>query len=140
MSNATGSLEAERRRARTPPAARDFLRSTDGWRVVSPDHGDRCGMTAHRGVLHPAEYVDQARLLPEVERRLGFTLAEIYEVFCQGRKSAGQRELRGRIEARLLEISRSGGNLSALGRVTGLNPGTLNRALARARVAGAWSN
>jgi hypothetical protein len=89
--------------------------------------------TAHRGVLHPDEYVDTARLMAAVEHRLGFALAELREVYRQGRKSAGQRELRARIDARLLAIAQAGGNLTALARVTGFDPDTFGRALARAR-------
>lgn len=111
------------------------MRSTDGWRVVSPDHGDRCGMVAHRGVLHADEYVNRARLLTAVQHRLGFTLAELHDVYCQGRKSQAQRELRARIDARLLELAHVGGNLSMLGRIVGVHPHTFSRALARAKAA-----
>jgi hypothetical protein len=109
------------------------MRSTVGWRVVSPDYGDRCGMVAHRGVLAPGEYVDRARLVAEVERRLGFTLAELCDVYRQGRKSRAQCELRARVDARLFELRRAGGNLSLLARVTGVHEHTFSRALARAR-------
>jgi hypothetical protein len=128
---AATSLQAERRRARTAPAARDFVQG-GGWRAVSPGSGDRGGMTAHRGVLQPDEWVDRARLVAAVEARLGFTVDELRAVYRQGRKSAAQRELRAQVDARLLELHRSGANLSALGRVTGVNRKTFSRALARA--------
>lgn len=110
----------------------------DGWRVVSGRNSgwlDRCGLHAHRGVLHPAEYVDPAVIVPAVERRLGFTKAELHLVYRQGRKSAAQRELRARIDARLLELQSSGGNLELLARIVGVDRKTLGRALARARAA-----
>jgi hypothetical protein len=122
--------EDERRRARTPAVARDFLRSTTGWHAVGRGHG---GTVAHRGVLHPDEYVDDLRVLIEAERHLGFTIADLWEVYRQGRKSAAQRALRARIDARLLEVANAGGNLTLLGQVMEVNPETFQRALARAR-------
>jgi hypothetical protein len=53
----TTSREDGRRRARTSGVAYDFMSSTNGWSVVSTARGGS-GMTAHRGVLHPDEYVD----------------------------------------------------------------------------------
>lgn len=97
------------------------------------------GMSAHRGVLHPAEHVDVYILQTLVERELGFTRAHIRTVYRQGPLSAYQRELRGRIDARLLALSRSGTNIALLGRVLGFPikaNGTcraLENALARAR-------
>jgi ActR/RegA family two-component response regulator len=54
---------------------------------------------------------------------------------AQGRKSAAQRELRDRIDRRLLEVADAGGNLSLLARVLEVHPHTFQRALARARAA-----
>jgi hypothetical protein len=129
--------EGRRAEMRTAPEARHFMRDNpDGWRVVGPRHGsygDRCGLTAHRGVLHPDEYVDELRLLIECERLLGFTLADLWEVYSQGPKSKALRELRDRIDQRLLEVADVGGNLSLLGQVMEVHPHTFQRALARAR-------
>ena len=126
-----------RAHARTTPQARDYLATTrGGWRAISPrarGGNDRCGMTAHRGVLHPDEYVDRARLVAAVEHRLGFTLDELRTVYRQGRKSTRQLELRGRIDARLLEVREAGGNLELLARVTGIERKVIGRAMARAR-------
>jgi len=133
MSTFLETREGRRAEMRTAPEARDFMRSTDGWRVVSPDHGDRCGMVAHRGVLHPGEYVDEWRVFLEVERRFGFDLADFAVAYCQGRKSAAQRELRDRIDQRLLGIADAGGNLELLARVLEIDRKTIGRALARAR-------
>jgi hypothetical protein len=135
MSDFLDTREGRRAEARTTPQARDFMQANlDGWRVVSPDHGDRCGLVAHRGVLHRDEYVERERLLVAVERRLGFTVAELRSVYRQGRKSAPQRELRARVDARLLQVRASGGNLELLARVTGVDRKTIGRALARARL------
>jgi len=136
MSAFLESREGRRAVARTAPEAREFMRSPDGWHVVTSKGGNReGGVVAHRGVLHPDEYVDMAQLVPAVERRLGFTLAELRAVYRQGRKSAAQRELRDRIDARLLDVGNAGGNLELLARVTGVDRKTIGRALTRARVA-----
>lgn len=78
------------------------MRSTDAWRVVSGRNGggiDRCGLTAHRSVLHPDEYADGTLVLGVVERELGFSTAELRSVYRQGRLSAAQAALRTRIDA-----------------------------------------
>jgi hypothetical protein len=129
--------EGRRAEMRTAPEARHFMRDNpDGWRVVGPRHGsygDRCGLVAHRGVLHPDEHVNEMRVLIECERLLGFTSADLWEVYAQGRKSAAQRELRARVDQRLLEIADAGGNLELLARVFEVDRKTIGRALARAR-------
>ena len=129
--------EGRRAAARTSPEARGFLLDNhDSWRVVGPrngSYGDCCGLVAHRGVLHRDEYVDMARLVPDVERRLGFTLHDLRQVYAQGRKSAAQRELRARVDSRLLRLRDAGGNLELLAQVTGVDRKTIGRALARAR-------
>jgi hypothetical protein len=136
MSTFLETREGRRAAMRTAPEAREFMRSTDGWRVVSGKGGcwtDRCGLTAHRGVLHPDEHVDELRVLTECERLLGFTIADLWEVYAQGRKSAAQCELRARIDQRLLEVGDAGGNLELLARVFEVDRKTIGRALARAR-------
>jgi hypothetical protein len=130
MPATTTSLHDERRRARTPAVARDFMTSTDGWHVI--DHG-KGGTVAHRGVIHPAEYVDVPALGREVRRLLGVTRADLDTVYCQGRKSAAQRELRERIDARLLDVAEAGGNMTLLAQVLNLDTQTIGRALTRAR-------
>lgn len=115
-----------------------------GWSLAqagkgSVRHVDDGGMTSHRGVLHPDEYVDPDTLQGLVERELGFTYEQVRSVYRQGPLTADQRELRGQIDARLLALSRTGGNLSLLGRLLGFKTtgDTLHRflknALARAR-------
>jgi hypothetical protein len=114
------------------------VRSTDAWRVVSGQWGgwgDRCGLVSHRGVLHPHEYVDMARLVQALEQELGFTLEQLRSVYGTGGRIPSRRlELRDRIDARLLALARSGASMDLFGRVTGLNDSTLDRALARARL------
>jgi hypothetical protein len=72
--------------------------------------------------------------VPAVERRLGFTVDELRWLYTgRGRRTAPQRELHARLDARLLEVRESGGNLELLARVTGVERKALSRALARAR-------
>lgn len=124
------SREDERRRARTPAVARDFLRSTTGWHVVERGKG---GTVAHRGVLHPDEYVDRAVLVPTLERLLGYTVDELRWVYRLGRQTAAQRMLREAIDARLLRIREEGGNMAALAFATGVGSHAVDNAVARAR-------
>jgi len=117
--------------------AAEFLRE-GGWTFVHPHDGARAGIRSHvvnqHTVLHPDEHVDVEALRPAFEARLGFTFDELRSVYSTGgRIPAALGELRGRIDARLLALSRSGANMDLFGRVTGLNPSTLDRALARAR-------
>jgi hypothetical protein len=127
--------------------AHGFLQD-GGWRIVegrwghsriAPDGG---GMTAHRGTLHPEEHVDADALRSAVEHELGFTIDDVRAVYRQGKKSPAQLELRARIGARLLELSRAGGHMLELGRALGwaidehgrgANCRTMERALGRAR-------
>ncbi len=136
MTNETTSREHERRRARTSGEARDYLASTNGWSVVSTGRGGG-GMRAHRGVLHPDEYVDVPRLRALVEHHLGFTLDDLGTVYRQGPKSAAQLELRSRIDVRFLKLREAGGNLELLARVTTVDRKVIGRAMARARAADA---
>ena len=143
---ATTSRQHERRKARLDHVSRGQLYE-GGWHVVSIKGGDEeGGVTSHRGVLHPDEYVDYERLVGLVEDALGFSYDDVRAVYRQGRLSDTQRELRDRIDARLLALSRAGGNIVELGRVLGLRvrtdrPGggddcpVLDSALRRARAA-----
>jgi hypothetical protein len=129
------------------PEAVDFLRM-GGWSVVSSRGGNyEGGVTAHRGVLHPDEYVDRIELRVLVEQELGLTFEEIQSVYRQGPLSDEQRALRDRIDARLLEVSNAGGNMLLLAKeigwaVEGATPTggerckTMERAVERARVEG----
>lgn len=91
--------------------AAEYMRS-NGWTVETG--------VAHRGVLHPDEHVNEEALRPMLEAELGFTSAEVHSVYRQGPLTAVQRDLRGRIDARLMDLSESGANMAALGRALGL--------------------
>lgn len=114
---------------------RDF-QIAGGWTV---QQGHQAGGTAHRGVLMPGEHVDVSVLRSKVEAGLGFTYAQISAVYSPGRLAASQRQLRARIDARLLALSRAGGNMALLAKVLDLSEKTLDRALARARQSGVTS-
>lgn len=92
-----------------------------GWHAVSvTDGGGRDGgMTSHRGVLQGGEHVDADALRALVEAELGFTYDEVRAVYRQGPLAPAQRELRNRIDARLLALSRAGGHMAALGQALG---------------------
>jgi len=129
---------ASERRVSDPVEA-DFL-NAGGWRVVSIKGGDEeGGVTSHRGVLHPDEYVDADVLRGLVERELGFSYEQIRSVYRQGPLSATQRELRACIDARLLALSRAGAHMAELGRALGFpikddgHCRVMENALARAR-------
>jgi len=92
------------------------------------------GLVAHRGVLQPDEYVDFFALRAEVEAELGFTYGDVAAAYALGRPSNEQRQLREKIDARLLALSRAGGNMEQLARVLDLSEKTVDRALRRARV------
>src|SRR5581483_4752339 len=98
------------------------------------------GMTSHRGVLHPDEYVDEQQLRELVARALGFTFEQLEDAYRNGRPTADRARIRAQIDARLLALSRSGGNLTALARALGWEiegNGTcrkIDRALERARL------
>lgn len=92
-----------------------------GWHAVDPTKGyvRGEGTTSHRGVLHPDEHVDPDALRTAVESELGFSYDDVRAVFRQGRTTDAQLELRARIDARLLELSRAGGELMPLARAFG---------------------
>jgi hypothetical protein len=93
------------------------------------------GMVAHRGVLHSDEHVDPDALRAEMEEALGFTYADVSAAYKNGRPTAEQRQLRDKIDARLLALSRAGGNMALFARVFGVSEKTLDRALVRAKLA-----
>lgn len=122
--------------------AAEFMRD-GGWTIASIKDGSRAGVHAHRGVIHEDEHVDLEALRPTVEDELGFTYEQVHSVYRQGPLSADQRELRARIDARLLALSRSGANLLTLARILGLEVKAnrtcrvMENALTRAREAAA---
>lgn len=131
-----------RRSADLDPEGSDFM-SAGGWSVVDIRWGDgeNGGLTSHRGVLHPDEYVDAELLAGMAADHMGFTVDEIRTVYRPGRPRADVLDLRSRIDARILEVSEAGGNLNELARALGWRVGddhtcrNMERTLARARAA-----
>lgn len=94
------------------------------------------GMTVHRGVLHPDEYVDHEELVSGVERHLGFTFEEVRSVYHRpgGPLPTDLRPLRDRIDARLSELAAADGlNIAQLAEVIGITEKAIDRGLVRAR-------
>lgn len=119
----------------------EFMRE-GGWTVVhTAQSTEETGMTAHRGAVHPDEHIDLERVRDLVEINLGCPLAEIEEVYRAGRPTTHRARTRAVIDARLLALSRAGGNMTALSRVLGWpvdETGScwrMKQALARARAA-----
>lgn len=106
-----------------------------GFGVIDPVHNNehQAGMVAHRGVLHPDEYVDADVLRDAACEAVGFTYAEITSVYRQGLKTPETRQLRERIDSRMLALRRSGGNMTQLADALGLAQSAVDRALKRAR-------
>jgi hypothetical protein len=120
----------------------DLIRS-EGFGVVETSRGSGgtgstygagdAGMTTHRGVLQGDEYIDVNLLRSTAEDALGFTYAEVTAAYKKGRPTDEQRQLREKIDSRLLALSRSGGNMTVAARVFGLPERTLDSALHRAK-------
>lgn len=114
--------------------------ATFGRHVVNADHHEgrsAGGITTHRGILHPDEYVDPKELRKLVERELGYTTREVHSVYVRpgGRLPDSKLDLREAIDARLLALQEAGGNMTALATVLGIGERTMDRALSRAREA-----
>jgi hypothetical protein len=119
------------------------LAQAGGYGVVHADKGKdfNAGMVAHRGDVAKTDYLDPAKLKVLVEEGMGFTLDEIQLAYSgRGRPTPERLELRARIDARLLNLQRKGGNMLALARVlgwpvNGRNCRAMEAALNRARAA-----
>jgi hypothetical protein len=109
--------------------AQEFMRH-GGFGIVEVSRGNGgtggtygsgdAGMTNSLSSDNVKPYVDMERVKELVEEELGFTLAQVESAYLvPGRPTAERSELRARIDARLLELSAKGGNLSALARVFG---------------------
>lgn len=120
--------------AQTAAEDLDFL-SGGGWHIANADSPHRGGLRAHRGVLFPGEFVDRLSLRDAVLKRLGFTLEQVNSVYKQGRKSDDQRQLRGKIDASLLALSRDGATVSKISEALLLDDNVVTSALSRARAA-----
>ena len=113
------------------------VETSAGRTVGSSVYGARdAGMTAHRGTVHPDEYVDHETVVAAIEEQLGHTFEEIRSVY--GARLGGPvpdalRQLRDDLDSRMLALSSSGANMELLRRLLGLPRMTLTRAVARAR-------
>lgn len=105
----------------------------DGSGVSVVSGKDEGGLVAHRGVLAPGEYVDGFVLRDAVQAELGFTYGDVASAYALGRPTTEQRQLREKIDSRLLALSRAGGNMEQLAKALGLSEKTVDRALRRAR-------
>lgn len=121
----------------------EFLRD-GGFTMRHTKNAQDSGMVAHRGVLHPDEYVSPFELQKAVEAELGFAYAQIRAVYRQGPLSTEQRQLREQIDARLLALRRSGGNLTELAKAIGFEVNAsghvraFDNAMSRARAIEQW--
>jgi len=112
----------------------DLSEIADGFSIVATGNDESdAGMTAHRGVLADGEFVDPEELQAAIEAELGYTYAEITAVYKAGPKSATQREFRTYVDARMLALSLSGANMTAVAASLDLSRAAVNRALDRAR-------
>jgi hypothetical protein len=108
---------------------------TGGFVIASSDSGDRQGMTAHRGVLAPGEYVDDAALRAELERHLGVSMAEFDAAYRKrGRPTGAALEIRRRVDQVFLSVvEHPEANVELLARLLGINDSRIYEAAARAR-------
>lgn len=115
----------------------DFLKGHEGhgWQVVLPRTGGAQGGTvAHRGVLHPAEYVDHERLVRLVGQTVGVSYDELRETFIsRGRPSAEKAKRRAEILAKLRDALGDDGNVSLLAQILGIERTVITRALRNER-------
>jgi hypothetical protein len=85
--NFTGDPFRRRRVLTTDPSIQEWL-VDGGWCPLHPDRGARhTGMHAHRGVIHPDEYVNADALRSAAEEKLGYTLEDVRAVY--GGRSGG---------------------------------------------------
>jgi hypothetical protein len=109
------------------------LEGTDS-RYGIVDGKEEGGLVAHRGVLADGEYVDFFALREQLEEEFGFTYADVALAYKNGRPTATQLQLRVQIDARVLELSRAGGNMAQFAQAVGVSEKAIDRALMRARL------
>lgn len=104
------------------------VRRDRGFSVVNPSKGTSnneslgaadAGMSAHRGVVQYGQHIDAGRVRQLVTQALGFTAEQFATAYAPGRPTSERLALRERIDARLLDLQRKGGNMLALARVLG---------------------
>lgn len=99
------------------------------------------GMVAHRGVLHPDEYVDIRLLWLLVEMHLGYTLDEVTDAYAPGRPDESRLKIRNELDSKFLQLQEAGGNMTMLSKCLGWpiqdrgECRRMSRALRRAREA-----
>lgn len=141
--DAPGRVTMERGLDLGRPVELDWLYS-NGFSIVDTSagstsgrvHGARdAGMSAHRGVLHPDEYVNHEAVLRDLERHLGYTVDQVRSVYTRlgGPIPTDQRQLRDQIDSRMLALSRSGANMTLLRQLLGITEVAIWRAVSRAR-------
>lgn len=108
--------------------------------VADPKEFYYLGMTAHRGILQPGEFVDHEALIFTVERLLGASMEDIGVLFGPGNPDAERLRAKSAIEDKFLELEEDGGNMSLLGSILGFHVRPddgyckkMHRALKRAR-------
>jgi hypothetical protein len=110
--------------------------------MVNGHDGDRGGLTIHRGILHPDEYVDAVIFQVQIEQRLHCSLDEFERWY--GRRARGRPRhsdieqrtfIRERVDPVLLGVVEDGGHVEWLARVLGVDKGRIYEAAHRARSA-----
>lgn len=92
-------------------------------------------MTAHRGVLHPDEYIQAEVLERMLEENLGVSLQEFDAAYrSRGRPTAQVEATREKVDAVFLDVVDEGGNVEELSRVLGIARARIYDAAERARL------
>lgn len=86
---------------------------------IHPDDLYYFGMVAHRGILHPDEFVDLAALQSGMEQILGKSLSEIEAAYAPGRPDPGRSASMHFWDEEFLRIQDAGGNMLLLAKVLG---------------------
>lgn len=111
-----------------------------GWDLSSMEGGaqqSRGGITSHRGVLHPDEYVHAEALERLLEENLGVSLDEFDEAYrSRGRPSPEVLATRVKLDRVFLAVVEDGGNVEELARILGIARARIYDAAERARLKG----
>lgn len=116
----------------------DALRATQRT-VYDPKEYYYLGMTAHRGILQPEEYVDKEAVVFALEQRLGYKAEEVQFLYSKPNPSKKDLPRKDKLEDIFLELEEAGGNMSLLAALLGLQVRadgtcfTMARAIKRAR-------
>lgn len=79
------------------------------------------GMVAHRGVLTAEEvkWLDSESVVMAIEYQLGATIEEVKSAYSSGRPSPEAKALRRVMDAKFLDLSENGGNMTLLANILG---------------------